>query len=91
MRAIMPIKVLPMANSGHSIGTPVSKKARRAVFSSRAAMIRCIPAIEINQIGKIARNQPTMRFQPTAPQSTSDAVSGFAVKCATMPSQPPTR
>ena len=90
IRAIIPINVLPIAKRGHSIGTPVRRKLRRAVFSSRAAMMRCIPAIEINQTGNTAKNHSAIVPQPAAPQSTMEAVSGSDSKCVTIPCQPPT-
>ena len=67
MRAIMPTRMLPTANSGHSIGTPVRKKARLAVFTSRAATILCMAAMDMNQTGKIAKNQGPPRSRAGPP------------------------
>ena len=50
----------------------------------------CIAAMEINQTGKMAKNQPSSCFQVTAVQSTRLAVSGSASKCVTSAPMPPT-
>ena len=90
-RANISTRVVPTANRGHSRGTPVSRKARRAVCSSRAAMTRCMAGMAMNHMGKMEKNHPASLPQPTAVQLTIAAVSARAVKWAARAAQPPTR